>query len=154
MTKKKNSEGVRPAELDLGSLNGMLGVELRNAQSAAESAFARLSGKTILAGHYTILMLIRNNPGQNQTTLAKTVKLDRSTMVPILDQFERLGWVQRQPFAGDRRAYALHLTKTGEKKLKELDVKVKKMESHITKKLGKSDKEQLVKLLKTLQDIL
>jgi DNA-binding MarR family transcriptional regulator len=98
---------------ELGNLVNMLGVELRIAQVLADRVFGQVNDPKMAPGHFTVLSLIHLNPGINQSALAKCMYLDRSTMVPILDQFEKKGWLKRREKANDRRAYALHLTAAG-----------------------------------------
>jgi DNA-binding MarR family transcriptional regulator len=140
-------------ELELGSLADMLGVELRKSLLLAEKYFTEHCPVNILPGHFTILKLIQNNPGQNQTALAKAALIDRSTMVPIIDQFEKNSWVVREQSAGDRRAYALKLTQKGADLISELDSFVLDLEKKISKSLGKQNRQQLLKLLCSFQHV-
>jgi DNA-binding MarR family transcriptional regulator len=139
--------------LQFGSLSDMVGVELRYAQIAAERTFLSVVEENILPGHFTVLMLIRNNPGQNQTALAKAAHLDRSTMVPIIDHCERKGWVERKANANDRRAYAIHLTSKGGQLMSKLEKRIEILEKKILDGLGEKNRNQLMSLLKQLQRV-
>ncbi len=145
---------MNKAALNFGSLMDMVGVELRHSQIAAEKAFVSVAGKQILPGHFTLLMLIRDNPGQNQTTLANAVHLDRSSMVPIIDDCESKGWLERSAFDGDRRAYAISLTSKGKRLLATLEKRVDVLEQRIGDGLGKENRALLISLLRSLQDVL
>jgi MarR family transcriptional regulator for hemolysin len=52
-----------------------------------------------------------------QTELAKTVGLDKTTMVVTLDELEAAGLAERRPLPTDRRARVIAVTKAGRRKL-------------------------------------
>jgi DNA-binding MarR family transcriptional regulator len=139
---------------ELGNLGDMLGVELRIAQILADRVFGQVNTPKMPPGHFTVLSLIRLNPGINQSALARCMYLDRSTMVPILDQFEKKGWLERRPKANDRRAYALFLTHSGEKALAVVEKRVAELEDRISATIGKRKRRQLMALIKELQEAL
>jgi DNA-binding MarR family transcriptional regulator len=56
-----------------------------------------------------------------QTELAKTVGLDKTTMVVTLDELEASGLAERRPSPADRRARVIGVTKKGRKKLDEAE---------------------------------
>jgi MarR family transcriptional regulator, transcriptional regulator for hemolysin len=56
-----------------------------------------------------------------QTELAKTVGLDKTTMVVTLDELEASGLAERRPSPTDRRARVIGVTKKGRKKLDEAE---------------------------------
>ena len=136
---------------ELGNLVDMLGVELRIAQILADRVFARVNNPKMSPGHFTVLSLIHLNPGINQSALARSMYLDRSTMVPILDQFEKKGWLQRRARAEDRRAYALFLTPAGEKILDRAEQHVAALEEQISRQMGPRKRDKLLGLIKELQ---
>jgi DNA-binding MarR family transcriptional regulator len=142
------SKAVDEFGLDLGNLPDMVGVELRMGQILAERAFGEVSHTEVSPGLFMILALVRNNPGQKQTTLAGSVRLDRSTMVSIMDHCERQGWVERKPYAGDRRAHAIFITRKGQKLVQKLEQDVLLLEQKIASRMGQSDRDQLLRLLK------
>jgi DNA-binding MarR family transcriptional regulator len=144
----------RDTGLDLGELPDMVGVELRICQILAERAFANTSQLNVSPGLYMILTVVRQNPGLKQKDLARCAKLDRSTMVGIIDQCEQRKWLQRRPFVGDRRAHAIHLTAKGEALLDEMQQNVSALEQGIVDQLGRRKRDQLLKLIKELQAVI
>jgi DNA-binding MarR family transcriptional regulator len=145
---------MRNDNIDLGELVNMIGVELRIAQILADKAFNISQKAEIPSGHFTILALIDLNPGINQSMLAKCMYLDRSTMVPILDQLELKKWIQRRKKPGDRRSYALNLTAQGKKVLKKTGASVQALEGDITAKMGPEKRHKLLALTKEFQHAL
>ena len=141
-------------KLNLGELPDMLGVELRIAQIQADRAFKAIRSAEMPSGHYTVLALIGLNPGLNQSALARSMHLDRSSMVPILDSFQRNDWTERRRIDGDRRAYAIYLTDKGQAVLASAEKKVRVLESHISQAMGQSRRDDLLALLKEFQAII
>jgi DNA-binding MarR family transcriptional regulator len=137
--------------LELGELPDMVTVEMRMCQILAERKFMEVSGTRRSPGLFMILALISKNPGQKQSTLAQSVQLDRSTLVPILDYCEREGLLERKPYLGDRRAHAIFLTRQGKSLVRKLSEKVGELEEQISTGMGKRDRQQLLRLLKKFQ---
>ena len=137
--------------LQLDGLPDMVTMELRMGQILAERAFMEVSHTRVSPGLFMILALVKHNPGQKQSTLAQSVKVDRSTMVPIMDHCEKNGWVERKPFTGDRRAHAIHLTSKGKGLVKKLEKSVAELEQRINTAMGPGEREQLLLLLRKFQ---
>ena len=62
---------------------------------------------------YTPLVLIVDNPGINQSRLAKVIDIERPNLVIIIDELEDLELITRDRVLGDRRRYALRPTEAG-----------------------------------------
>ncbi len=136
--------------LDNDLLQEILGVVLRETQNKGAKCFASQVDAGIAPGHYSVLKLIRLNPGCTQSALSKASGLDRSSMVPIIDDFERRGWVSRAKVKGDRRAYAVFILSSGKKELDRLDSLVSSLECEIRFHMGEKKAVTLIKLLKEL----
>ena len=65
------------------------------------------------AGMFSALEVMRSNPGISQSELSLEVGLDKSAMVPLVDDLEKRGWVKRARSAADRRRYELSVTPEG-----------------------------------------
>ena len=135
----------------LGNLDKMLGVELRIAQILADRLFTSSQQLRMAPGHYTVLSLIMLNPGINQSKLAHSMYLDRSSMVPILDQLEKKGWIERKRPPNDRRSHALYLTSAGRAALKRAEGEVLKLEESIAAEMGHDNCSSLLALIKQFQ---
>ena len=138
-------------DVNLGDLTDMVGVELRIAQILADKAYSTSQDARMPSGHFTVLTLIDLNPGINQSSLARSMYLDRSTMVPILDQLESKGWMERRKKPGDRRAYALYLTRQGKRILKETGDRVSGLEASLANQMGAQKRDKLLELIRELQ---
>ncbi len=108
----------------------------------------RMGGLT--PGRFSLLVLLRANPGINQTDLSRGVGVDKSTLTPALDQLEKKGLVVRERTAADRRTYSLSLTPAGEQLLTELMAKVEQHEKNIIAGLTTAERVTLNRLLKKM----
>lgn len=142
----------RNGAIDFGDLDDFVGFQLHRARNVAASVLHTLIAPEFVPGHFPILYLIAQNPGRTQSAIAKAVGLDRSSLVPILNRFEKNGWVQRVPSEGDKRAHALRLTKAGERKMRDLRDKVISMEDRISDALGDEGQKAMLDYLRRIQD--
>ncbi|WP_298725402.1 MarR family transcriptional regulator [uncultured Ferrovibrio sp.] len=143
-------------KIDRGPLPGYYGYNLRIAQVAVFEDFARIVGRMadrmgeLTPGRFSLLTLLKHNPGINQTDLSRAVGLDKSTLTPALDQLERNGLILRQRTAADRRTYALSLSEKGKALLDDLNAKVLQHERNIVASLSPSERATLLRLLKKI----
>ena len=108
-------------EIDLSPLSQLIGYQLRRAQIAVFDDFIRsFAAHDIRPTQYGVLTAIDRNPGSSQAAIAQSLGIKRSNFVKLVDEFERRKLVVRRQVAGDRRANALHLTKTGQGELEAL----------------------------------
>ena len=61
-------------------------------------------------GAFSTLALIAANPGCSQTELARALGMDKSAVVPIIDDLEQRGLARRVRSSEDRRRHALEVT--------------------------------------------
>lgn len=101
--------------LTAGSQERSIAYKLRLAQIMAYQAFEeRVTGFGAAPRYLGLLCVIRANPGQQQTRLAETIAVQRSSLVTILDRLESEGLVERTNCEADRRAKRVSLTAKGE----------------------------------------
>jgi MarR family transcriptional regulator, lower aerobic nicotinate degradation pathway regulator len=65
--------------------------------------------------HYGLLTLLVHEGPVSQGRLGEVMKIDRTTMVALIDDLERAGHVDRTRNPEDRRAYALVATASGKR---------------------------------------
>ena len=101
--------------VDLSPLADLIGYQLRRAQLAVFDDFIRsFTEHNIRPSQYGVLTAIDRNPGSSQAAIAQSLGIKKSNFVKLVDEFERRDLVVRRQVASDRRANALHLTKTGQ----------------------------------------
>lgn len=84
----------------------------------ASSRFTKsISSIDLIPAEAGLLRQLSLTPGITQQALAKILKVVPSRMVVLVDSLEKKGLIERRNFAGDRRAYAISMTESGERKL-------------------------------------
>jgi DNA-binding MarR family transcriptional regulator len=105
----KSSKG--PERMGLERETGFL---LQLAHQRARRAFNEaLAPLHIQAKHVGVLATLSGNRPFNQKELADQLELDKSMVVLIVDDLERLQLAHRHRDASDRRAHALQITEKG-----------------------------------------
>lgn len=99
--------------------------------------------------HYSVLLLLRGGP-LSQAQIGRCARVDRSSMVALIDELEALGLVERARHAEDRRAHAVTLTDKGRRVEREASQAVDATEAECFAPLSDSEREQLRDLLSKL----
>ncbi len=134
-----------------GPLAGLLGYRLRRAEVFAFQNFAaHLGGDGIAPGQLGVLLLVQANPGSNQTRIGRTLGIDRSTLVSIVDRLEARGLLRREPSPTDRRSHALVLSDAGAAFLQAIRPRLDAHEAEIAAGLSAAERAQLLDLLRRL----
>jgi len=95
-------------------LRAELGFLLRMSHSKAARAFNEALEPLAIEGrHFGVLMMLDRQGPLIQSRLTAELHSDKSAMVRTVDDLERLGYVTREPVAGDRRARTVTLTDLG-----------------------------------------
>ena len=138
------------AGLDQGRLPGLLGYHLRLAHGRVFRDFAQvMQGSGMTAGRLGVLELIDANAGLSQSALARAVGLDRSSLVPVIDELEARGLVARSQ-GSDRRSHRLVLTPAGRRFIGGMRRRVQAHEQRIAARLTLAQRGQLIALLEQL----
>ena len=139
---------ARGAPLKPGVLPSLLGYRLRLAQQAVFRDFAASVGE-VSPGRAGIVLLIEANPGVTQGRLAEAVRLDRSTMVGVIDALEERALVERRR-GRDRRTNGLWLTRAGRMLAVRLRQRIERHERRVAARLSEAERAQLLALLAKL----
>ncbi len=138
----------RRTDLDYGVLPGLIGYQLRMAQIALFKDFAQGPGaEDVTPGLFGVLVVIEANPDLKQSDLARATRLDRSTVVTVIDNLEKRGLVERRVALHDRRSNAIRLTEAGLALLKKLKRQVAQHEKRLMQNFTTAERDQLVALL-------
>ena len=153
------SRGMSPqcttpvSEIDITPLPDAIGYNLRRTHLVVVKNFITVCADLgFRAGQYAILTVIGNNPGLKQIDVSLALGIKRTNMVALIDGLEKRGLVRRVTVRSDRRSYALHLTPKGKAFLSKLRTRVARHEDEIGAALGQNEREQLLSLLRTLQE--
>ncbi|HTW85349.1 MAG TPA: MarR family transcriptional regulator [Candidatus Sulfotelmatobacter sp.] len=134
--------------VQLGRLAPVVGYHLRRAQLRAYDDFpAEATRKGITPPHLAVLLLVEANPGIKQTTLAKVLSLDRSTMVRMVDRLEEAKLIERGSSRADRRVAPPVLTAKGRAYVDAMLPKVLASEEALLAPLSTAERATLLRLL-------
>ncbi|HEX2823141.1 MAG TPA: MarR family transcriptional regulator [Streptosporangiaceae bacterium] len=85
----------------------------RAAEESHALANDMLAGMGLSARQVGILTMVTERAPMTQKALADALRIDRTTMVALLDHLEAKGYVERQRHPRDRRAFLVHPTEAG-----------------------------------------
>ena len=101
---------------------------------------------------FQILGLLHDHGGLAQGDLARTMGVDPSILVTLLNPLEAAGLVARERDPGDRRRHLVTLTRAGEQKLTRAARAQMETEDALFASLDDDQREQLAVLLAVLRD--
>jgi DNA-binding MarR family transcriptional regulator len=134
--------------IDYGTLPDHVGYLLRLAQLRVwEDFYGRMGDTGISPALFSALMLVRSNPGIQQSRLGEALGVARSGAMTMTDRLERLGVVERRADPHDRRAYGLFLTTNGEHRMAEFVARVQQHDRLINQALNPDEHRTLMQLL-------
>jgi len=135
-------------KLDFSTLDTLFGFRLRLAQIKLFQHFrATLARFDVTPGQAGVLILTRDNPGISQSRLARAMQVERATLGQTLEGLVRRSLIARERNKGDRRAYALRLSREGEEFVTALLPAIRAHEAEVAGNLTDSELEQLRSLL-------
>jgi DNA-binding MarR family transcriptional regulator len=116
--------------------------------SLANDMLARIELTARQAG---ILTLVTEREPMTQKVLGDTLRIDRTTMVSLIDDLERKGYVVRQRHPRDRRAFLVQPTPAGRAAKVRAVAILDEQQSRFLAPLTSAQRRQLGILLKRLQ---
>ncbi|MGA8219449.1 MAG: MarR family transcriptional regulator [Solirubrobacterales bacterium] len=97
--------------------------------------------------HYGLLTLLVHEGPISQGRLGEVMRIDRTTMVALIDELERAGHVDRTRNPEDRRAYALVATASGKRTQREAERLMKRVYDETLAPLSADDRRELQRML-------
>jgi DNA-binding MarR family transcriptional regulator len=132
--------------LDTTYLDGTIGYAIRRAQIAIFQDIYRAFGElSITTAQFSVLAVVADNPGANQSDLATALGVERPRMVPIIDALERRKLAVRVSSISDRRQRQIHLTQKGEQLLAELKSRFSQHQRRMIDRLRPSQPTSLLR---------
>jgi DNA-binding MarR family transcriptional regulator len=83
------------------------------AEHASDRFEREVANYGIRSKHASLLVVIDAEGPMSQRALGRRLRIDKSPMVGLLDDLERLGLAERRRSDSDRRVQAIHLTRKG-----------------------------------------
>jgi DNA-binding MarR family transcriptional regulator len=94
-------------------------------------------------------VLVEEGP-LSQQRLGERQGIDRTTMVAVVDNLERLGLLERRRDPSDRRAYSLQATPKGRRVVKQASAAERRAENEFLAAIPERDRRRLKQLLTRL----
>jgi DNA-binding MarR family transcriptional regulator len=136
-------------------LADLVGYNLRRAHAVQRQRFAdAFKAEGIRPVQLSILGLIHNNPRVKPSVLGKVLDIKRANIVPLVDELQSRGLVERQLSPSDGRSRVLVLTKKGETLTKKLLERHDRLEEDLVRQLGCGNHKQMLKFLIDLRKIM
>ena len=135
-------------------LGAVLGWASQSAQEVANHALAPL-GLTVK--HFGVMTFLRQETESDrqggslsQQAIGEQLRIDRTTMVALIDDLERAGHVKRTRNPDDRRAYVITLTSAGRKAQARAEQAVDDHALEFFGRLSEPERQELHRLLARL----
>jgi DNA-binding MarR family transcriptional regulator len=100
--------------------------------------------------HFGCMSTIVADGPLSQQALGDRLRVDRTTIVAVVDELERRGLVARRRNPDDRRAYALEATAKGKRWTRRTSATLAEAEAHLLDGLAPGEREELIRLLQKL----
>lgn len=143
-----------PAGPGQGDLLGLVGYNMKRAYMCIHADFTRtLASFDLRQRTFSVLSLVVANPGINQSDVARTLGIERSGTVVIVDELEQRDLVVRDKVEGDRRAYALMPTGAGQALYGTALTRIAAHEARMLEGLDAAEQAQLVDLLRRIHSL-
>ena len=99
---------------------------------------------------FSVLSLIRHNPGITSRQLCSVLSLLPPNLVGILNTFESRGLIRRLPHPSDGRATGLHMTDAGHDLMDQAEKAATDLEEQSVAMLSPAERKTLLRLLKKI----
>ena len=135
----------------LESLLGRVLFLLKKASFKAQEFSEENLGPLGLTGrHLGVMLVIAEKGSISQQEIGKCVQMDRTTMVQVIDELEKMNLVERKESPTDRRAHAVYLTAKGKEILPKADQLGRAAAKRLLAPLDAKEQRELTRLLKKL----
>lgn len=131
-------------------LQALLGYQVQRAHLIMEAdARAALSSFDLSPAKLTALILIRDNPGSDQTALGKALSVNRSSAMKLVNILAERNLIERRP-GRNLRTNALHLLPEGESLVVAMLEGARRSDARMTARLTADEVRTLHVLLRKL----
>jgi MarR family transcriptional regulator, lower aerobic nicotinate degradation pathway regulator len=110
------------------------------------------TGSGLRSYHYRLLAALEEWGPVGQADLGRSTSVDRSDVVTLLGDLERLGLIERAVNPSNRRRNIVSITPAGTRQLRALDHVVDDIQERVLAPLSQNERRQLTKLLRKLAD--
>jgi DNA-binding MarR family transcriptional regulator len=110
----------------------------------------------VLAAHglsmwgYIVLSALDRSPIRTQAALAEAIGADKTRIIPILDELQEQGHIERTPDPDDRRARLLEITESGRSIKNAVQVAIQRGEERWLGQLSATERDVFLRALQQL----
>ena len=136
------------SEVDASYLQTLLGYNARRVSLRAIELFTqRMELFSITPVDFSVLSLIRHNPGITSRQLCSALSLLPPNLVGKISMMEARSLLARKPHPDDGRAIGLYLTVAGNQMMERAEQTATELENDVSRKLTAAEKKTLLRLL-------
>lgn len=147
------SESPELEDTEFGALNDILGFHIRLAHGAVYRHFMETFAHLDLTQkQVSVLWLINDRPGVAQTDLAQRLRMDRATMMGVVNRLEKRGFLRRGRSLQDRRRKALYLEPGGKQALLQARAAIGQHEKWLKSRFSAREVTTLMTLLERIHE--
>jgi DNA-binding MarR family transcriptional regulator len=135
-------------------LGAVLAWAAENAQEVADRALEPLG---LNVKHFGVMTFLRHETepdpergSLSQQAIGERLRIDRTTMVALIDDLERAGYVKRERNPDDRRAYVISLTAAGRRAYARAEKAVDEHALQFFGQISEPERQELHRLLARL----
>ncbi len=148
--KLRARKSPRPATATLSESIGFL--LNKAAQFIRERFESCLVARGLTAPQVGILSVVASRGSLTQREIGDVLRIDRTTMVQLIDRLEDLKLIARGDHATDRRSYAVGITAKGQAVLKSAMADATRIENEILHDLSERDRQILRRVLRAIPE--
>ncbi|WP_029116283.1 MarR family winged helix-turn-helix transcriptional regulator [Mycobacterium sp. URHB0044] len=101
---------------------------------------------------YSVLVALDQSPVRTQAALAEAIGADKTRIIPILDELQEQGYIERYPDPDDRRVRLLAVTDAGRKVKDAVQAKIQRGEERWLGVLSPRERAAFLRALERLTD--
>jgi DNA-binding MarR family transcriptional regulator len=126
-------------------------VPIGRALTAGEQPILEAHGLTMWA--YVVLVALADEPVRTQAALADAIRADKTRIIPVLDDLQQRGLIERSPDPSDRRSHLLSLTAAGQRLHQAARSGIRTYERRLLNRLSPAERSGLLGALATLSSL-
>ena len=112
-----------------------------------------LSANGVSMWGYTVLTLLATGPMRTQAALAQAARADKTRIIPVLDELQERGLIERHPDPDDRRVRLLAITAAGRRVFTRTRAGIRAGEERVLALLPASDRKAFLRAVRTLSTV-
>lgn len=136
------SAGSRPRDL------AAMIVPLGRALTRAEEPVLAAHGLTMWG--YVVLLALAGRAARSQAALAAQIGADKTRLIPVLDDLQHRGLIERHPDPADRRVHLLAITPEGRRTCANTQQQIQRQEDELLARLPPADRAAFLRALDVL----